>query len=55
MGFELKRKLDYSDLQIKPDDGRRYELLQGELLVSPSASPTHQRVSLRHQTPGILS
>jgi Uma2 family endonuclease len=44
VGFELKRKLDYSDLQVTPDDGRRYELVEGELLVSPSPTPMHQTV-----------
>jgi Uma2 family endonuclease len=47
MGFELKRKLDYSDLQVTPDDGRRYELLEGKLHVSASPNPMHQRVSSR--------
>lgn len=45
MGFELKRKLDYSDLQITPDSGTRYELLRGDLYVTPSSSPMHQSVS----------
>jgi Uma2 family endonuclease len=39
----LKRKLDYSDLQLTPDDGRRYELERGDLLVTPSPSLRHQR------------
>lgn len=34
----------YEDLLTMPDDGRRYELLEGDLLVSPSAKPRHQRV-----------
>ena len=45
----LKQKLDYSDLAHTPDDGRRYELLDGALVVSPSARPLHQRVSKRLQ------
>jgi len=44
---ELKRKLDYSDLLVTPDDGKRYELVRGDLYVTPSASPVHQRVSKR--------
>jgi Uma2 family endonuclease len=46
---ELKRKLDYSDLQVAPDDGRRYELVRGEIFVTPSPSPMHQRISKRLQ------
>jgi len=49
MGSELKRKLDYSDLQVTPDDGRRYELVEGNLFVTPSPSPLHQWVSKRLQ------
>jgi Uma2 family endonuclease len=30
-----------------PDDGRRYEVLDGELFVSPSPRPDHQAVVLR--------
>ncbi|MCP3981552.1 MAG: Uma2 family endonuclease [bacterium] len=49
MASELKRRLDYSDLAASPDDGKIYELVRGELLVSPSPSPMHQRVSKRLQ------
>ncbi len=34
-------------LHALPDDGNRYELIDGELLVSPSPSPHHQRVLAR--------
>jgi Uma2 family endonuclease len=44
---ELKRKLDYSDLLVTPDDGKRYELVRGDLYVTPSPNPVHQRVSKR--------
>lgn len=37
----------YSDLEAFPDDGRKYEILDGELVVSPSPSLTHQRVAKR--------
>ena len=44
---EPKRKLTYADLQVTPDDGRRYELVRGTLLVTPSPRPRHQRISKR--------
>lgn len=47
MSHGLKRKLDYSDIAAAPNDGKRYELVQGELLVNPAPSPTHQRISRR--------
>ncbi len=47
MSHGLKRKLDYSDIRAIPPDGKRYELVQGELLVNPAPSPMHQRVSMR--------
>jgi Uma2 family endonuclease len=49
MAPEPRRKLDYSYIQATPDDGKRYELVDGELLVNPSPSPIHQRVSRRLQ------
>jgi len=39
-------KLTYEDYVALPDDGRRYEILDGELEVSPAPAPLHQRVSL---------
>lgn len=40
----LKRVLDYSDYLAAPEDGKRYEILRGDLLVTPAPSPIHQRV-----------
>lgn len=36
--------LTYDDLQKMPDDGRRYELIGGEIVVSPSPSLAHQEL-----------
>jgi Uma2 family endonuclease len=36
--------LTWSELQTWPDDGNRYELIDGELHVSPAPSFRHQRV-----------
>lgn len=49
MAHELKRKLDYSHVLATPNDGKRYELVQGELFVNPAPNPVHQRVSRRLQ------
>jgi Uma2 family endonuclease len=37
-------------VRAMPDDGNRYEVVWGELLVSPSPRPAHQRVVLRIAT-----
>ncbi|MEQ1897722.1 MAG: Uma2 family endonuclease [Vicinamibacterales bacterium] len=46
---QLKAQLEYADLAHTPDDGLRYEILDGELYVTPSPRLTHQRVSKRLQ------
>ena len=33
-----------ADLDAMPDDGRRYELLDGAIVVSPAPGPAHQNV-----------
>lgn len=37
----------YSDLHLMPEDGNRYEIIDGELLVTPSPTTTHQTISKR--------
>jgi len=39
-------KLEYEDYLTAPEDGKRYELLQGELCVTPAPNPVHQRIAL---------
>jgi len=39
------RALTVADLAVMPDDGHRYELIDGTLVVTPAPSPQHQRVS----------
>ena len=38
--------LTYEDYCELPDDGKRYEILDGELFVSPAPTPRHQTVLL---------
>jgi Uma2 family endonuclease len=38
------RPLTYADLESMPDDGHRYELVDGTLIVTPAPRPMHQRV-----------
>jgi Uma2 family endonuclease len=45
--LELRYDWDYSDYARLPDDGNRYEVIDGELLVTPAPSPLHQLVSFR--------
>jgi len=47
VGSELRRKLDYADCLAMPDDGKRDEIVQGDLYVTPSPSPLHEHGSRR--------
>ena len=39
----------YDDYRLMPDDGQRYEVIDGDLVVTPSPSTTHQKISKRIQ------
>src|SRR5262245_4427670 len=41
------RRVSYADLETWPDDGRRYELYDGEVFVVPSPLPIHQIAAAR--------
>ena len=41
------KKLAWEDYAALPDDGTRYEVLDGEVVASPSAGSPHQRLQLR--------
>src|SRR5712691_4465344 len=40
----VRPRVSYADLQQTPEDGRRYELYDGEIFVVPAPIPRHQRV-----------
>ena len=41
--FRVSR-VEFERLRDRPGDTDRYELLDGEVLVTPSPSPTHQEI-----------
>lgn len=43
-GDSARVGLTYEDYCALPDDGRRYEILDGELAVTPAPVPNHQEV-----------
>jgi Uma2 family endonuclease len=40
----IKPVFSYEHLAQMPDDGKRYEILEGDLIVSPSPNRKHQRI-----------
>jgi Uma2 family endonuclease len=44
---KFRRRMTYADLEQMPDDGRRFELYDGEARVVPSPIPLHQLVAHR--------
>jgi Uma2 family endonuclease len=46
----LRPRVGYTELLQLPDDGRRYELYDGEVVVVPSPMPRHQIVADRLTT-----
>lgn len=47
MNLYIPPKLTYQDLLDFPEDGKRYEIIGGELFVAASPSIAHQRLLLR--------
>ena len=43
----LPRPLTYDELIAMPDDGQRYELIDGEVCASPAPHRVHQKMSFR--------
>jgi Uma2 family endonuclease len=46
MSTQIEPLLTINDLEAMPDDGNRYEVIEGELFVSRAPSLTHQSVSI---------
>ncbi len=44
MSAKIEPLLTSVDLEVMPDDGNRYELFEGEIIVSRAPSLSHQRV-----------
>jgi Uma2 family endonuclease len=45
VGDRIDLHLTYEDYCALPEDGRRYQIIEGDLDVTPAPSNTHQRVS----------
>ncbi|MGH9760640.1 MAG: Uma2 family endonuclease, partial [Blastocatellia bacterium] len=47
MSTQIEPLLTVADIETMPEDGNRYEVIEGEIFVSKAPSLTHQRVSAR--------
>ena len=47
MALENRHLLTYEDYAALPDDGKRYELIDGELYATPSPTTWHQIIGNR--------
>ena len=47
MGMETTLRWTSADLEVLPDDGKRYEVIDGELYVSRQPSWHHQHACLK--------
>lgn len=47
MGMPARHYYTAAEVLAMPEDGNTYEVVHGELLVSPSPRPVHQRVAFR--------
>jgi Uma2 family endonuclease len=47
VAMALANSLSLADLEAMPDDGRRYELIGGAIVMTRAPGPAHQRVSRR--------
>jgi hypothetical protein len=45
----IPRRATYDDYCHFPDDGKRYEILDGDIYMTPAPSPRHQYASKRLQ------
>lgn len=43
----LPNPFTYDDYIALPDDGKRYEIIEGEVSMTPAPSPRHQEVQIR--------
>lgn len=46
-GLLEKKKVTYQDYAAWPDDGKRYEIIDGEAMMTPAPAILHQRVALK--------
>ena len=47
VAMALTNTLTIADLEAMPDDGRRYELIGGAIVMTPAPGTIHQRISRR--------